>query len=226
MFRRSPRAVLLWSAAAVVAIVTTVSVGGTLASLQRQDRRYGRVRAFVVAARDLTLGVVVGPSDLRVVKIRGDGAPRDAITNRDAAVGRVVAVPVLSGSVVTRRHVTGRVRDGRDGVVPPGRRAMRVVVADGLHPRAGDVVDVFVTLPAGSVPGDADPTLTVAERVPVIAVDTDTQPADAGIRAEKVGVTLLVPAEHAKRLAFAAATGTVALASTPPEDAPAVAAPG
>ena len=50
MLRRSPRAVLLWAAALVVAIVTATSVGGTLASLHRQDNRYGRVRAVVVAA--------------------------------------------------------------------------------------------------------------------------------------------------------------------------------
>jgi Flp pilus assembly protein CpaB len=226
MLRRSPRAVLLWAAAAVVAIVTTASVGSTLASLHRQDSRYGRPRAVVVAAHDLALSTVVGRSDVREVKVRGQGVPRDAIATAAGAVGRAIAVPVLSGSAVTNRHVTGPVRDGRDGVVPPGRRAMRIVVANGLRPRPGDIVDVFVTFPAGSVPADTDPTLTVAERVPVVAVDTGTEPSEAGAHPERVGVTLLVPSEHAKRLAYAAATGTVALATTPPEDAPAVPLPG
>ncbi len=226
MFRRSPRAVLFWAAAVVVAIVTTVSIGSTLASLHRQDTRYGRLHAVVVASHDLPLGTVVAPTDLRVIKVRGDGAPRDAIVDPASAVGRVVTVPVLSGAVVSERHLTSRTRDGRDGVVPPGRRAMRVVVANGLKPRAGDIVDVFVTFPAGSVPADTDPTLTVAERVPVIAVDAGTEPSDTATHPERVGVTLLVPSEHAKRLAFAAATGTVALAATPPEDAPAVPFPG
>ena len=70
MLRRSPRAVLLWAAAVVVAIVTTASVGGTLASLHRQDSRYGKPRAVVVAAHDLALGTVVGRSDVREVKVR------------------------------------------------------------------------------------------------------------------------------------------------------------
>ena len=222
MLRRSPRAVLLWAAALVVAIVTATSVGGTLASLHRQDNRYGRVRAVVVAARDLAAGTVVDRGDVREVQVRGIGAPRHAIGATGDAVGRVVAVPVLSGSMITNRHVTPRVRDGRDGVVPAGRRAMRVIVADGLKPRAGDVVDVFVTLPAGSVPADTDPTLTVAERVPVVVVDAATEPSESTAHAERVGVTLLVPSADAKRLAYAAAAGTVALAATPPEDAPVV----
>jgi Flp pilus assembly protein CpaB len=226
MLRRSPRAVLLWACAAIVAIVTTVSIGGTLASLHRQDSRYGRLRVVVVAARDLALGTVVADSDVRKVKMRGEGAPRDSMSDATAAIGRVLVVPVLSGSAVTKRHVAARTRDGRDGVVPAGRRAMRIVVANGLRPRAGDIVDVFVTFPAGSVPADTDPTLTVAERVPVVAVDDGTEPAEAGTHPERIGVTLLVPSEHAKRLAYAAATGTVALAATPPEDAPAVPLPG
>ena len=73
MLRRSPRAVLLWAAAIVVAIVTATSVGGTLASLHRQDNRYGRVRAVVVAARDLAAGTVVDRSDVREVQVRGNG---------------------------------------------------------------------------------------------------------------------------------------------------------
>lgn len=226
MLRRSPRAVLFWAAAVVVAIVTTVSVGSTLASLHRQDARYGRLHAVVVATHDLPLGSAIAHADLRAIKVRGDGAPHDAIADPAKVVGRVVAVPVLSGSIVTQRHVTGRDRDGRDGVVPPGRRAMRIVVANGLTPRAGDIVDVFVTFPAGSLPTDADPTLTVAERVPVVAVDAGSESSDSNAHPERVGVTLLVPSEQAKRLAFAAASGTVALAATPPEDAPAVPLPG
>jgi Flp pilus assembly protein CpaB len=212
----------LWAAAVVVAIATTASVANALASLRQQDSRYGRVRSVVVAARDLMLGTAVERGDLREVKVRGEGVPRGAVRDPALVVGRVVAVPLLSGSVVSTRHLTTRERDGRDGVVPAGRRAMRVVVTNGLKPRAGDIVDVFVTFPAGSVPGDTDPTLTVAERVPVIAVDDGTEPAETGTHPERVGVTLLVPSEHAKRLAFAAATGTIALAATPPEDAPAV----
>lgn len=218
MLRRSPRAVLLWAAAIVVAVVTAVSVGSTLASLRRQDRSYGRVRSVVVARHDLVLGTVVDRHDLTVARLRGVGVPAGALRDPGAAAGHVVAVPVLAGSFVTRRHLASRTRDGRDGVVPPGLRAMRIVVADGLRPRPGDVVDVYVTFPANSVPADIDPTLTVAERVGVIAVD-DPHGGDDAAHAEQVGVTLLVPAEDAKRLAYAAATGTVALAGTPPEDA-------
>lgn len=221
MLRRSPRAALLWAAAAVVTIVTATSVAGTLASLHRQDRDYGKVRAIVVARHDLTLGTVVGSNDVTTVRLRGQALPARSLGRPEDALGRVVSVPVVRGSIVTERNLAARTRDGRDGVVPPGRRAMRIVVSDGLQPRAGDVVDVYVTFATNAVPESVDPTLTVASHVPVVDVDGagETTDGDTGARAQRIGVTLLVPADDAKRLAFAAATGTIALAATPPEDA-------
>jgi Flp pilus assembly protein CpaB len=221
LLRRSPRAALLWAAAAVVTIVTATSVAGTLASLHRQDRDYGKVRAVVVARRDHTRGAVVGAQDVATLRLRGHALPARSLGRPEDAVGRVVSVPVVRGSIVTDRNLAGRTRDGRDGVVPPGRRAMRIVTSDGLAPHPGDVVDVYVTFPTNAVPESVDPTLTVASHVPVLDVDGagETTDTDTGERAQRVGVTLLVPAEDAKRLAFAAATGTIALAATPPEDA-------
>ncbi len=220
MLRRSPRAALLWAAAAVVTVVTATSVAGTLASLHRQDRDYGKVRPVVVARRELTLGAVVGPDDVATVRLRGHSLPARSVARPEDAVGRVVSVPVVRGAIVTERNLVARARDGRDGVVPPGQRAMRIVVSDGLQPRAGDLVDVYVTFPANAVPESTDPTLTVASHVPVVGVDGagETTDGDTGARSQRIGVTLLVPAEDAKRLAFAAATGTIALATTPPED--------
>ncbi len=54
MLRRSPRALLLWVAAAIVAVATTVYVADILGSLRHQDQAFGRVHTVVVAARDLS----------------------------------------------------------------------------------------------------------------------------------------------------------------------------
>jgi Flp pilus assembly protein CpaB len=213
VFRRSPRAALLWGAALVVAVVTALWVGGTLASLRRQDTRYGQVVAFAVARRDLPVGRVVTTVDISTVRARGGARPPGAV-DPGTVDGRVLVVPVLRGQAVTTRHLAAKGRDGHDGVVAPGRRAMRVAVADTPSLRAGDHVDVFVTFDPGQVSADTDPTLTVAEAVPVLALDPNGAVGDAAT----TGVTLMVDVDEAPRLAYAAANGVLALALVPPEE--------
>ena len=128
----------------------------------------------------------------------------------------MLAVAVLRGQAVTARHLAAKGRDGLDGVVAPGRRAMRVAVADAPRLRAGDHVDVYVTFDPGQVSATDDPTLTVAEAVPVLALDRGN---DAAGNAETTGVTLMVDVVEAPRLAYASANGILALALVPPEDA-------
>lgn len=220
MHLRSPRAVLLWVAAAAVAIATALIVGGTLASLQRQDTQFGRIGPFVVARHDLELGMAITREDLTVVRARGGARPPGAIEAMTRVQGRVVSVPVLEGQAVTTRHLAARSRDGSDGIVAPGRRAMRITVDDAPRLRPGDHVDVFATFDPSLVGAEADPTLTVAEAVPVLAIDDD---ADDDLSATEgsrtAAVTLMVTARDAPRLAYATANGVLAVALVPPEDA-------
>lgn len=211
MLRRSPRALLLWIAAAIVAVATAAYVADVLVSLRHQDQAFGRVHSVVVAARDLPLGRRVRRSDLADRPVRGDAGLAGALTRPTAAVGRVVAVPLLRGAVITDRHLAAHRRDGRDGTVPAGLRAMRVIIEGGVQPHPGDPVDIYATFDPQTVGSDVEPTLTVAHAVPVIAVD----------RAEdgSIGVTVLVTPDEAKRLAFATAAGTLAIAVAPPEAA-------
>jgi Flp pilus assembly protein CpaB len=217
MLRRSPRALLLGAAATVVALATAAYVADILVSLRHQDEAFGRIRTVVVAARDLPLGHRVQTRDLAARRVRGPAGEPGAFTRDGAAAGRVVAVPLLRGAVVTARHLAGARRDGRDGVVPVGRRAMRVAVDGAVRPRPGDPVDLYATFDPQAVGTDVEPTLTVARGVPVVAVDVDE--AVAGERGATVGATVLVSPEEARRLAFATAAGTLALAIAPPEAA-------
>jgi Flp pilus assembly protein CpaB len=148
----------------------------------------------VVAARDLELGAKVVASDLDTVTRSESEIPPDAVGAGRDAIGRVVAVPVLEGSVVFAGHLAPADRDGLDGLVAAGSRAVRIQPADGLQPPIGAVVDVLVAL---------DPAYGGGGR--------------AGIAA--AGVTLLVTEEEARELAFATANGVVTLALAPPEAA-------
>jgi Flp pilus assembly protein CpaB len=212
VLRRSPRTALAWAAAVVVAAVTAAVVLSSLASLRHQDQAFGALHPVVVARRDLAVGTRITRADLGTRRIRGEAPDADALPLA-RAVGRVVRVPLLRGAIVTDRHVTDAHREGLGGVVPAGRRAVRVVVEHGARPTVGDVVDVLATFDPATIGDDRDPTVVVAPGVTVIAVDT---PADAS---DTVGVTVLVTPAESTRLAFSAAAGTIALALAPPEAA-------
>src|SRR5215475_5706869 len=98
MPRRSPRAFALWGAAAVVAVVTAAVVAGDLAALHRRAADLGPEVDAVVAARDLPVGRVVAARDLATRSVHRSQLSSGVVTDRSAAIGRVVAVPVLAGA--------------------------------------------------------------------------------------------------------------------------------
>jgi Flp pilus assembly protein CpaB len=67
MFRRSPRAALLWAGAFLVAGVTAAIVISSISSLRHQDSAYGRLHSIVIARRDLPLGTRISRPDASAV---------------------------------------------------------------------------------------------------------------------------------------------------------------
>lgn len=218
MPRRSPRALALWGAALVVAVVTAAVVAGDLAALHRRATGLGPRVDAVVAARDLAVGSVLHDADLSARKAYRSQLPDTVITERSAIVGRVVSVPLVRGAYVAAGNVAPRRRTGLDGIVPRGMRAMRVVVTDALEPRPGAAVDVLATYdPSAATERGGDTTEVVADGVTVLRAD-HRNGSGAG-RAGAFGVTLLVDPDQARALADAQANGVVTLALVPPEDA-------
>ncbi|MDQ1521488.1 MAG: Flp pilus assembly protein RcpC/CpaB [Actinomycetota bacterium] len=215
--RRSPRALVAWSAAVVVALVTARIVATDLATLHRRAATLGPMRAVVVAATDLPLGATVRRADVDVIQMYASTISRGALHDRGEAVGKVVAVPVLRGATLVRGHLAGARRSGLDGLVAEGHRAIRVVTDDGLRPRPGDVVDVLVSFDPTVVvqSGGGKGAVTVANAARVLAFDGGGE-----IGATKgPGVTLLVTEQEAHAVAFAVANGALMLALAPPEAA-------
>ena len=218
MLARSPRALALWAGALVVAAGTATLVASDLAALHRRAQSLGNERGAVVATRALTLGDVITPADVRARAIHSSQLPAGVLPEVSDAVGRVVVVAVVKGGFVANANLAPRRRDGLDGALPPGTRAMRVVVHDTVRPRAGAAVDVlasFESIGADGLPARSDGQATlVAPGVSVLAVeDVHTAEGDA------LGVTLLVSPRQARALGFASTHGRVALALVPPEDA-------
>lgn len=214
MPHRSPRALALWAAAVGLAVATAVVAGGDLATLRRRAASLGPVRSALVARHALPLGDVITDADLDVRPVNAAHLPPATLTDRAAAVGRVVRFPVAAGSFVTARHVAPRRRDPAD-VLPAGTRAVRVPVVARPELRAGDPVDVYAAPTADAFgTGRSDvPAGPVAAGALVLAVEgrrastTDADP----------GVTLLVDALDAD--AVAAARAGVVLVLVPPDDA-------
>jgi len=213
--RASPRVLLLRAAALAVGLVTAVTVARGLTALRDQEAAYGALHPIVVARHDLPVGHRITAGDLTTRRVRGESPVRDGLRSTGDAAGRVVVVTVLRGNPLSTRHLAPHGRDGRDGVVPAGRRAMRVVVEASTRAEPGELVDLYATFDPQVVGEDAEPTLTVARAVPVIEVDAAETDGQAGA----LGLTVLVSPEEAKRLAFSAATGTLAAALAPPEAA-------
>ena len=217
MSHRSPRALLFWALAAVIAVVTAVVVAGDLASLHRRAHALGPERDVVVATHALRLGRRVQAHDVAVRRVHRSQTPTGILGATRDVVGRVVVVPVLRGGFVAAANVTPRDRSGLDGVVPAGMRALRVVVTDSLRPERGAVVDVLATADPRSVEGDAATARVAAAGVQVLG--TDARGATGGGRSGAFGVTLLVDPDQAAGLAAAQAAGVLTLALVPPESA-------
>ncbi len=213
MFRRSPRAGLLWAAAVLVATLTAVTVARSVTSLRHQDSAYGSLHAVVVARRDLPVGVRVTAADLTTRRVRGEAPAADTLTRADRAIGRTVRAPLLRDDAVTGRHLASGSRGAWSDIVPVGHRAVRVVTEHGVRPTVGDVVDVLATFDPATLADGGDPTVVVAPAAPVLAVDAVVGGSDT------VGITLLVTSREASRIAFSTASGTVSIAVAPPEAA-------
>lgn len=221
MHRRSPRALLLWSAAIVVALVTAAVVATDLATLRRRASTLGPERSVAIAVRDLPVGTTVDSSDLDARRVHESQLPPDALTLRDVE-GRVVIATVLADGFVRAGNVAPAERTGLDQVVPAGMRVVRVAAERAPALDAGDAVDVLATFdPAISaeLPAGWDPTVTVARGALVIEGADVADAVDPAVSSAGVGVTVIVTEEEARGLAFAAANGVVTIALAPPEEA-------
>ncbi|MGH9026029.1 MAG: Flp pilus assembly protein CpaB, partial [Acidimicrobiia bacterium] len=194
------------------AVVTAIVVAGDLATLHRRAASLGSERTALIARHPLPVGRAITAADVETVRRYASQLPDSTIASIDDLRGRVVRVPVVAGAYLSDDNLAPRDRTGLDGVVPPGMRAVRVVVEVAPPLEPGVAVDVLSTFDPAVVT-DEEPTITVAAGVLVLAVDESPD-----VRAG-TGVTLLVDAIDARRLAFATATGVVTVAIVPPEEA-------
>lgn len=145
----------------------------------------------VAAARAIGAGAVLTAADLAAVSVPAGTEQPGALTSAEAAVGRTTAAALAAGETLTATRLAPR--SPAEGL-PPGRVAMRVVLAD---PLAADVVRVGQQVLVFPATGGA----ALARDARVLATDPPASETLPGLGGEHGrGVLLGLPADDAERV--------------------------
>jgi pilus assembly protein CpaB len=194
----------------------------------------GEVKVLV-ASRPLSAMTAIVTGDVAVKTMPRDKAPVGFTTQPVDVIGKVLSGPLAEGGVFTDTMFSGQIGTKVSAVIPPGKRAVGISVADYagldglLYP--GAMVDVVMSLrsdTSGPENGRHDAlATTLLENVQVLAVETQSvvspvKPDDHNDQSHgSHRVTLLVDSRQAKALELAMQQGALALAMrNPMDDAP------
>jgi pilus assembly protein CpaB len=178
--------------------------------------------SVVVAAHDLAPGEPLSERDVRVVAYPAGLLPDGVLHSVSDALQRSVLLPLAKGQFLTTKNL------GIDGdkptlehLIPAGMRAAAVSVDDVTSvagfARPGSLVDVLVTGPAADT--HRLQSVTVLQRVRVLAMGTQIEGETAKDVRQAHVVTLLVNPQDAETLSFAGQQGRIQLIIRNPVDA-------
>jgi pilus assembly protein CpaB len=165
-----------------------------------------KLRPLVVAARPLPVGIVVKPSDLKIVQLAPELAPGDGFTKIGEVVERAVVSGVLPDEPIREARLAARGAGvGLAPIIPAGMRAVAVRVNDVVGVAGfvlpGMRVDVLVT---GRPPkSDNTFTKTILQDILVLAAGQTIDPEVRGQAINAPVVTLLVSPAQAEVLTLA-----------------------
>lgn len=170
----------------------------------------------VVAARDLPLGTVLQPADVRLIDWHGDAVPAGYMRDAAAVVGRGLITPVKANEVVMEAKLAPRGAGGGLAVtIPDGMRAVSVRVDDVIGVAGfvlpGTHVDVVLTLPPQLDRKEAV-SQVVLQNVPVLAAGQVVQQDAQGKPVTVSVITLLVTPHDGETLILAANQGKIQMA--------------
>ena len=170
----------------------------------------------VVVTRDLFLGDLITGTDLKLVDVPVEVAPRDAITVLDQAVGKIIKTDLVQGEMVLSHNLADPTNNNKDlSFILSEDHVLMAFPADDLMSREsmvqrGDVVDIFATF---------------QEKVKTVGETTTTtgEPVEPEMRTftvdtmQKVSVTAMVLEVIEQEGNAAPLQGEAAEAAPPPE---------
>ena len=107
--------------------------------------------AVAVLTRDLFLGDLITGTDLKMVDVPVEVAPRNAITALDQAVGRIIKTDLVQGEMVLSHNLADPTNNNKDlSFILSEDHVLMAFPADDLMSREsmvqrGDIVDIFAT---------------------------------------------------------------------------------
>jgi len=172
------------------------------------------MRDVVLAAKPLSVGMNVKPTDIKVGKIPTAAFPKGAFSKPEEVIDR----PVISNILIDEPVLEGRLAARGSGlglapIIPVGMRAVTVRVND-VSGISGFVlpgmrVDILVT---GNPPtGNGTVTVTPLQNMLVLSAGTAIQADSKGQAIQAATVTLLATPEQAEMLTLANGEGRIQL---------------
>lgn len=221
--------------AAVAAIAAVLFAAGYLNRREAQILRIAEPVGVAVAGRDLMPGERIDEAAVRIERIPRRFVEPAALLTVEEAAGRRAAVAVRAGTQLTSSNARPASRmPGVAAAIPSGARAYTLFLDEDLSGivQPDDVVDVLATFDLGSDASARRTTLTLAEGVVVLAVGSkvaDALPEPAGRETgglfggragtpaggARPSITVAATPAQAQALAFAQASGKLALALRP-----------
>lgn len=218
-------------------LAAALLAAGYLNQREREIMRVAEPVGVIAASRDVAAGEAIDEGMARTVKVPRRFVQPGAIAAMEDAAGRIAAVPIRAGAQITAANAR-RPSELRSvaGLIPAGRRAFAISSDDssgiaGLV-KPNDMVDVMATFDLGHESSVRRTTMTIVENVQVLAVGSevaDALPAPpekskgrlfggapvAQMGSQRASVTLAASPAEAQVLAFAQASGALAIALRP-----------
>ncbi len=184
----------------------------------------------VVAARDLPVGAIIKPEDVRLIDWPGDLLPAGFASKPEQVVGRGVITAVAANEPLLQSKLADKASGGGlPIVIPPGMRAMSVRVDEVIgvagYVVPGTRVDVILTVkPPG--PNQQELSRIVLQNVRALASGQIIEKDPEGKPITTRVVTLQLSPEEAEALALASNQGKIQLALRNGLDMDSVSTPG
>jgi pilus assembly protein CpaB len=195
--------------------------GGTAAPLPQ----------VVVAARDIQIGTLIGPSDVRMAPWAGT-LPKGSLSKLDLALNRGATASMYEGEpVMADRLAAPGTGGGLAAIIPAGMRATAVRVNEvvGLagFVTPGMRVDVLMSgMVPGSNPGEGPRVSTLLQNIQVLSAGENLQKDNEGKPHVVQVVNLLVTPEQAEKLTLASNQTQIQLVLRNPLDTQTTNPPG
>ena len=185
----------------------------------------------VIATRDLQIGTLIGPTDVRMGPWAGT-LPKGALIKLDLALNRGAIANIYEGELILAdRLAAAGSGGGLAAIIPTGMRASAVRV-DEVVGLAGFVtpgmrVDVLMSgIPPGGNPTDGSRVNTLLQNIQVLSAGANLQKDSEGKPQPVQVVNLLVTPEQAEKLTLASSQTRIQLVLRNPLDTQTATPPG